>query len=77
LVTPGGRLDATTTADQPALLVALTAGLLKPGLGGELALEPGSVHWLPAGLASSFDNSGASAVELLRFDLKTRPAATP
>jgi quercetin dioxygenase-like cupin family protein len=74
----GKRLDATTYADQPALLVATTSGLLKPQRGAEsLALEPGTVHWLSAGVASAFDNAGTSGVELLRFDLKTRPPATP
>lgn len=75
---PGKSLDATTRADQPALLVATTAGLLKSqGGGAELVFEPGRVRWLQAGVASSFDNSGSSAVELLRFDFKTGPLATP
>jgi len=78
-VAPGKGLDATTGADQPALLIATTAGQLRLQRGGadSLTLVPGIVHWLAAGIASSFDNAGTSGVELLRFDMKTRPRATP
>ena len=76
-LTPGKTLDARTDAEQPALLVALTGGLLKAQAGDDFEPEPGRVRWLPAGGAASFANAGASAVELLRFDLKTRPVAAP
>jgi hypothetical protein len=67
LVPAGGRFEALSSAQEPALLLALTAG--------PQGLEPGRARWLEAGARWSLENAGSVAVELLRFDLKTRPLA--
>jgi quercetin dioxygenase-like cupin family protein len=76
LVSPGSRVDFA--AAEPALAIALTGGRLKVragSVGEEIAVETGLPRWLPKGSSTSFENVGTSAVELLRFDLKTEPLA--
>jgi hypothetical protein len=71
------KVDFSTPVE-PSLVIALTGGALKADGGPaaeEIVLEPGSARWLPKGSATTFANVGASAVELLRFDLKTEPLA--
>jgi hypothetical protein len=36
-------------------------------------MPAGAVRWIPAGMLATVENAGASAAELLRFDLKTKP----
>jgi len=75
LMAPGLQVDFSTPVE-PSLVIALTSGTLKADGGpaaGEIVLEPGLVRWLPKASATSFENVGASAVEILRFDLKTEP----
>lgn len=63
-VDPGQRLEIKT-AEEPALLIALSAG---PGV------NAGQHYWLPAHRSSELSNSGPSPIDFLRFDLKTRPS---
>ncbi len=76
MVAPGKKAEVPTTAE-PALLIALTPGRLtaRGSKAEEIALDMGSVRWLPKAGSSSFENAGAAPVELLRFDLKTPPVA--
>jgi hypothetical protein len=66
---PGDTLNVTATAAEPSFLVILTAY-------GEIPV--GQTFWLAPGETKTFDKAGlanrnASQVELLRFDLKTKP----
>jgi hypothetical protein len=77
LMAPGLKADFSSPVE-PSLVIALTRGTLKADGGpaaGEIVLEPGLVRWLPKAAATTFENVGASAVEILRFDLKTEPLA--
>jgi hypothetical protein len=63
---PSQRVHVVASATEPALIVAVTAAPgLKLGLGQEV--------WLDVNQATDFENRGAAAVELLRFDMKTSP----
>jgi quercetin dioxygenase-like cupin family protein len=80
LMAPRQKLDVSAKPDEPSLLIATTAGRLEARRGEaveKLELEPGNVGWVQAGDSVSFDNAGPERVELLRFDLKTRPLAAP
>lgn len=77
VVAAGKTIDVATT-DEPALFVALTTGVLKlrrapDAPAAELPVQPGTVRWVPVGTAVTVENAGADAVEMLRFDLKTKP----
>lgn len=75
LMTPGSRVDLAAAAE-PAVVTVLTGGRLKArggSIGEEIALEPGLARWVPKGSTTAFENVGTSAVEFLRFDLKTEP----
>jgi hypothetical protein len=56
-----------TAATEPALVVALGAGT---------ALKPGETRWLDAASSVRLKNTAAAPVDLLRFDLRTRPRET-
>jgi len=76
-IAPGLKVDFSAP-DEPSLVIGLSKGTLKADGGpaaGEVVLEPGQARWLPKGSAPTFENVGASAVEVLRFDLKTEPLA--
>ena len=62
-VGPGQRLEIEA-AEEPGLLIALTSGS---------GSNAGEHRWLPARGSSELSNSGASPIDYLRFDLKTRP----
>jgi hypothetical protein len=77
LIAPGLKVDFSSPVE-PSLVIALTRGTLKADGGPaaeEIVLEPGLARWLPKASATTFENVGASAVEILRFDLKTKPLA--
>lgn len=68
-VATGETLNLTAGAEQPALLVALTAtGLELAGRPGH-RLETGTTAWL-----NGDDTTRVGAGEVLRFDFRTRPA---
>jgi len=55
---PGASLAVTAEATTPTLLIALMAG---------------APSWVPSGSTHRLSNTGAAAIEWLRFDLKTTP----
>jgi hypothetical protein len=73
----GNSVEITTSAVQPALLVALTASSLKrAGKNGQtkaLKLEIAESVWVAAGQVDRLQNSGEGPAEFLRFDFKTKP----
>jgi hypothetical protein len=68
LIAAGRRLELALEPEQPALLVELTGGAES---------QPGRTRWLPAASRLAIDNPGAAPLELLRFDLKTKPLPAP
>jgi hypothetical protein len=81
-VAPGRTLHVSGNAELPALVVALVAGeahaLTSSGAPLVLKLAAGDVRWLPTGHgALGVLNPGEAPLELLRFDLKTKPLPTP
>lgn len=66
ILLPSQRVHVSTTATQPALFIAVTpATIVDLGLGQE--------RWLETNQSTDFVNRGNTAIELLRFDLKTGP----
>lgn len=74
---PGKKLDVATSANEPALLIALSPAQFKvtntKGKAAKLSLTVGKAGWIPTNDKQVFENVGDSATELLRFDLKTKP----
>ena len=73
---PGKKLDVTTTATEPALLVALTASNFKVREGKKssgLKLQMGQTNWITTAGQQQLENTGGEPAELLRFDFKTKP----
>jgi hypothetical protein len=62
-----GQETAIAAGSEPALVVALGA------LDG---LKPGDTRWIDASATARMKNSGKTAVDLLRFDLRSRPRST-
>jgi hypothetical protein len=77
IVAPGRKLELTTTATEPAIFIALTSAALKIAGGGGIpdavTFTSGQERWLAAGQREHLENSGETAAEFLRFDLKTPP----
>lgn len=74
---PGRKMEMTTTATEPGLLIALTTAniratgaIKKPTT---VRWEVGKAGWLATGQKQQFENIGDSPAELLRFDFKTKP----
>ena len=65
-IQPNQELQVTATSD-PVLVVALKDGA---------ALKRGESRWVDASASARFRNSAATAVDLLRFDFRTRPRDT-
>ena len=64
VIAAGRQLDVRTTAQEPSLLIAVTAG-------GTLSL--GQERWFDTNASESIRNAGTEPIELLRFDFKTAP----
>ena len=75
----GKKLDISTSATEPALLVVLTAARFKvtgPKVeSSSLNLEPGKTMWVTVDQKEQLENVGGAPTELLRFDFKTKPVA--
>jgi hypothetical protein len=71
---PGKTLDVSTAANQPSILIALSAADVK--VSGNKArrvkLGLGESEWVGVNQQTRLENVGAAPVELLRFDFKTR-----
>jgi hypothetical protein len=73
----GKKLDVSANANQPTLLVALSAGNFKAsrskGKSGKLTLDLGQTEWVAVNQQEQLENTGKTPVELLRFDFKSKP----
>lgn len=70
---PGGHhVEVETTANAPALLVALVDGTASVD-GSPLALNAGQERWIGPGRRERLTNTGPAPLELLRIDLLTPP----
>jgi len=63
---PQQQIDVATTSD-PALIIALADGA---------GLRRGETRWIDAASSSRFKNASPAAIDLLRFDFRTRPRDT-
>ena len=73
---PGKSLQFARNLTEPALLIALNPSDLVSKVKSKatkLALDKGQTIWLAAGQEERLLTAGTSAVELLRFDFKTKP----
>jgi hypothetical protein len=72
----GKKLDVSTTASEPGLLIALSPADLKAsgsqGTDKKIVLTSGQPEWLAANQQQLIENVGNAPVEMLRFDFKTR-----
>jgi len=77
VIAPNKKMDVLTTASEPALLIALSPAKFKVSgkkiKAAQVSLEMGRARWLGADRQETLENSGAAPLELLRFDLKTKP----
>jgi hypothetical protein len=77
VIAPNKKMDVSTTASEPALLIALSPAKFnvagQKGKTAKLNLEAGRTRWLDANRREALENSADAPVELLRFDLKTKP----
>ena len=71
---PGKTLDVSTAANQPSLLVALSAADFKASgiKAKKVKLGMGQNEWVGAAQQARLENAGTAPAELLRFDFKTR-----
>jgi hypothetical protein len=71
------KLEVSTKAEEPTLLVALTEANFKASKAksktakGKLAL--GQIRWLAVNQSEQIENTGKAPIEFLRFDFKTKP----
>ena len=79
VIAPHAKLDVSTTATEPALLLALTPARLKAKgqKNQNIKLELGKTHWLNSKQQQQWENATDSATELLRFEFKTKPMTNP
>lgn len=75
VIAPHSKLDVTTNATEPALLMALTPTQLQARKSVPLSLTPGKTHWLKVNQPEQWENGSDSAAEFLRFEFKTKPIA--
>lgn len=77
VIAPNKKMDVSTTASEPALLIALSPAKFKVSgkkiKAAQVSLEMGRARWLGADRQETLENSGGAPIELLRFDLKTKP----
>lgn len=73
----GRKIDLSTTASEPSLLIALSPADLKmsegPGKARKLRLVMGQEKWLATNQREQLENAGREPAEMLRFDFKTKP----
>lgn len=66
VLSPSQRVHVAASSAEPALFIAVTPA---PAAGFALGQE----RWIDGGQSLELDNSGSETLEILRFDLKTRP----
>src|SRR5262249_11513444 len=73
----GKKLDISTDANTPSLLIALSPSTMKvshpKGKAQMLNVNLGQSDWLALNQQKQFENVGKTPAEWLRFDFKTRP----
>jgi hypothetical protein len=73
----GKKLDVSTSASEPSLLIALAPADLKVGgsktKAKKLKLGLGQPEWVPLDHQQQLENTGSTPAEILRFDFKTKP----
>jgi hypothetical protein len=73
----GKKLDISTGASEPGLLIALSPGDFKAGGGKSkaksLKLGLGQGKWVALNQQEQLENVGNAPAEMLRFDFKTKP----
>ncbi len=78
VIAPNKKMDVLTNASEPALLIALSPAKFKVSgkkiKAAQMGLEMGRARWLGADRQETLENLGGAPLELLRFDLKTKPA---
>ncbi len=75
------KIDVSTGASEPTLLVALTKARLK-AIGAKsrvrsFSLEMGKTRWLGVNQREELENTGDAPAEMLRFEFKTKPFNDP
>ncbi len=72
----GKKLDISTNGSEPSLLIALSPADFKVSgtkdTGKKITLNLGDPEWVGVNQQAVFENVGNAAVEMLRFDFKTR-----
>jgi mannose-6-phosphate isomerase-like protein (cupin superfamily) len=73
---PGKRLEVTTTATEPGMLIVLSSANLKiskdKSKAKSVKLDMGQSVWIGSNQPGQLENMGSAPVEMLRFDFKTR-----
>jgi hypothetical protein len=71
----GKKIDLSTSATEPSLLLALSPADFKiiGGKAQKLKLSLGQEKWFAVSQQGQLENTGTAPAELLRFDFKTRP----
>lgn len=74
---PAGAFNVVTSAAEPSLFIALSEARLavthEDSGSTDVSLGIGQERWMPTTGRERLENVGSDAIELLRFDLKTRP----
>lgn len=73
----GKTMELTTTAAEPALLIAVTGARVTVARGSslDLALDLGQEHWIDPRQREAVTNTGKTPIEFLRFDFLSAPGA--
>ncbi len=73
----GRKLEVSTSASEPSLLIALSPADFKMSVGAGKArrvkLGMGQGNWVGVGQQAQLENTGSAPAEMLRFDFKTKP----
>lgn len=74
---PGLKMDISTSASEPSLLIALSPSDFKvsggKGKAAKLKLAMGDGKWVALNQQEQLENVGSAPAEMLRFDFKTKP----
>jgi hypothetical protein len=73
----GERREIASSALDPAVLIPLSRARVRFSHGGLADWDPGDAHWIDGGAPYSLEGVGQSRLELLRFDLKSKPLQPP
>ncbi len=81
VIAPQKKMDVSTGASEPALLVALNKARFKAigakGRAKGVGLDLGKTRWLGVNQKEELENTGDAPAEMLRFEFKTKPFNDP